>query len=354
MIKAEKNKRQDLWLVATSYIGQLRSMKDSFVGEQDFHEKPPPPVSVDRSRSDPAAGSESTKRSSTSASSNSSKNTAASSSVSNRSDAVHSMSNGTSTKTVEAHEVYEESQRTVSSSAIPEEVAVRMRSNMSPHSPLSEQSNHSRSEERSEKRHQKRSSSRRSDRDADEIHVVEDEYFERPRAVAPITDTGIPSSHSRGSNSAEESSPGDKSETKRRRTESKRTAKLVEKDDDKKKRSKKFDRVLEEGEIRSNRREEKKERKRGYLESRDSSLEMKRKREEEKIVKRRSADDIRSLEEKERRRSANKIETMEDYGDECYDAEPVDWVLPPSSSDRQRHHKDKHTRSSRVVESKRR
>lgn len=61
----EKDKRQDLFALATSYIGQLKARWSTLVAEDEFHEKvsnPEKPVKARQAKEDSSGGSTSTSK----------------------------------------------------------------------------------------------------------------------------------------------------------------------------------------------------------------------------------------------------------------------------------------------------
>ncbi|KAF0296371.1 THO complex subunit 2 [Amphibalanus amphitrite] len=300
VIQAEKNKRQDLAIMATSYAGLLRARKHTYIPEKDFHTKAAPPA---------AAAAPATKEATKSTKGG---------------EAAPAVANG-SVKHADSPDPYR-THRDRSRSQTPR----------SDSTPVSGRERKHDTEERRERKAAKRSPpddemetkkiSHRVERESDEIRVVEDEYFEKPRRP--------PASSSR---SASEASDVDR-DAKRRRVETKRSAeKAPEKDEEKKKKRKKADKGLEEGEIR-NKREEKKDRKRATASDRDvSPVDLKRKlKEEEKAAKRRSEGEVEYREVKEKRRTRREEEV--EYYDEPlprYAADDYDWERERPVKDKQ-------------------
>ncbi|XP_043197007.1 THO complex subunit 2-like [Amphibalanus amphitrite] len=337
VIQAEKNKRQDLAIMATSYAGLLRARKHTYIPEKDFH-------TVDKSKkaAPPAAAAAPATKEAT----KSTKGGEAAPAVANGSVKHEPMDQDRPSPRQEtsyrSNDRDESTERRVKRESRgrdrPREDGDRSRSQTprSDSTPVSGRERKHDTEERRERKAAKRSPpddemeskkiSHRVERESDEIRVVEDEYFEKPRRP--------PASSSR---SASEASDVDR-DAKRRRVETKRSAeKAPEKDEEKKKKRKKADKGLEEGEIR-NKREEKKDRKRATASDRDvSPVDLKRKlKEEEKAAKRRSEGEVEYREVKEKRRTRREEEV--EYYDEPlprYAADDYDW-------ERERPVKDKH------------
>ncbi|XP_037078620.1 LOW QUALITY PROTEIN: THO complex subunit 2-like [Pollicipes pollicipes] len=346
VIQAEKNKRQDLALMATSYAGLLRARKTHLIPEKDFH-------TVDKSK----------------------------------------------------RETPDNADRREKRDGRPRERAKDDETRSRSGTPRSDRAGarerkHDSSEERRDKKASKHSTPEsETKRESDEIRVVEDEYFEKPRRPAGSAVRSLP-----------EASDVDR-EAKRRRVEStvsqllqsskggtqhpgvsrplklgltrslqccqacsrlefrcavcdglvvrfgldaraswfashvivgwfgfgsflspkmgsdgrhillQRLDKMPEKDEEKKKKRKKSEKGLEEGEIR-NKREDKKERKRASLDDRGSPIESKRKKDDDKPAKRRSeGDEFREVKDKRRQRREEEVE----FYDEPRYAPEYDW-----------------------------
>ncbi|XP_037087592.1 THO complex subunit 2-like [Pollicipes pollicipes] len=298
VIQAEKNKRQDLALMATSYAGLLRARKHTYIPEKDFHtvdksKKPAAAAAAPAAATATAAAAAGTTATATTTAGREARPTKAgadqeAAAVANGVTAKHEPAEPPAeTVTVKQEpprqrETPDNADRREKRDGRPRERAKDDETRSRSGTPRSDRAGarerkHDSSEERRDKKASKHSTpesetkkvTRRVERESDEIRVVEDEYFEKPRRPAGSAVRSLP-----------EASDVDR-EAKRRRVESKRLDKMPEKDEEKKKKRKKSEKGLEEGEIR-NKREDKKERKRASLDDRGSPIESKRKKDDDK------------------------------------------------------------------------